>query len=203
MSKQVIIIGAGGHARVIADIVRSVGDIVVGFLDDAYECGKEIYDATILGKVEDCLSYRNECEMVIAIGDNKTRRKIAQKYQCNWYTAIHSSAVVSPSAKIGQGTVVMPNAVVNASARVGDHAVINTGAIVEHECEIGNFVHVSPKAVVCGVSSLGDNSWLGAGAVIVHVTRVCENVIIGAGSTVIKEITEAGTYVGTPARRIK
>lgn len=203
MNRKIIIIGAGGHARVVADVVRSVGDIVFGFLDDGFDVGEELYGSSILGKVEDCLNYKDEYEMLIAIGNNETRRKIAEKYQCNWYTAIHSSAIVSPSAKIEAGTVVMPNAVVNACAEVGMHSIINTGAVVEHDCKIGSYVHISPRAVVCGVSSLGDNSWLGAGSVIIHVTRVCENVIIGANATVIKDITDSGTYMGTPCKKVR
>ncbi len=203
MNKRVVVIGAGGHAKVIADIIRSSGDIVVGFLDDSYTEDREFYSSLVIGKICDYEKYVSECFFVIAIGNGGVRKRIASDLNCRWYTAVHPSAVVSESAKIGQGTVVMPQAVVNASAVIGEHVIINTGALVEHDCEIGDYSHLSPKCAVCGVTKVGKSVWLGAGSTVMHVLNICDDVTVGAGGVVVHDIEEAGTYVGVPAKKIK
>lgn len=200
MNKKVIIIGAGGHAKVIADIVRKNNDIVVGFLDDAYDEKTEFYDSLIYGKISNYKEYA-DCEFIIAIGNNPIREKISKKMCCEWYTAIHPSAQISDSVKIGKGSCVMANAVINADTTIGSHAIINTGAIIEHDCKVGDFTHISPRATVCGLVSVGRGAWLGAGSVIKNVLNICENAIVGAGGVVISDITEKGIYVGVPARK--
>ncbi len=203
MNKRVIIIGAGGHSKVVADIVRASGDIVVGYLDDSFDGEREFYGSKIIGTVDSYLPYVQDCYFVIAIGNNSVRDKISHKLNCKWYTGIHPSAVISDSASIDEGTVIMPNAVVNADAKIGKHVIINTGSIVEHDCEIGDFSHIAPKSVVCGVTKLGKKVWLGAGSTVMHVINICDNVMVGAGGVVVKDICEAGTYVGVPAKKIK
>jgi len=139
MKKQVIIIGAGGHGRVIADIVRASGDELIGFLDD--DISKET-----MGKLSDW-SLFSKYSFIIGIGNNQTRLTISkQMANADWYTAIHPSAVISASAWIEEGTVIMPNSVVNAGAKIGKHCIINTGAIVEHDNTIQDFAHVSVGA---------------------------------------------------------
>ncbi|MBP3495275.1 MAG: acetyltransferase [Clostridia bacterium] len=203
MNKKIVIVGAGGHARVIADIVRASNDIVVGFLDDAYEKGDALYGSQILGHTDNYISYKDECYFVLAIGNNITRQTLAQKMNCSWHTAIHPSAVISPSAQIKEGAVVMPGAVINANAVIGKHAIVNTCAIVEHDSDIGEFSHISPRCTVCGVTRIGKRVWLGAGAVVINVKKICDDVIVGAGAVVTKSIEEEGTYVGVPCKKIK
>ena len=203
MNKKVIIIGAGGHAKVIADIIRSSGDTVEGFLDDSYTEDKAFYGAFVVGKICEYERYASECCFVIAIGSNAVREKIAKELNCQWYTAIHPSAVVSESAKIGEGTVVMANAVINADATVGKHCIINTATVVEHDCTVGDYSHLSPRSVVCGATSIGSHVWLGTGSTVVNVVSVCDGVTIGAGGVVVRSINEAGTYVGVPVMRIR
>lgn len=203
MNKKVIIIGAGGHAKVIADIVRSNNDVVAGFLDDSFTEEKEFYGSRIIGKSSDYINYSDDCSFIIAIGNNGVRERISGSFKCAWYTAIHSSAVVSSSAVIGEGTCVMANAVINADARIGAHVIINTASVVEHDCVIGDYSHIAPKSVVCGVTTVGKNVWLGAGSTVMHVLNICDNVMLGAGGVVVQNINEAGTYVGVPAKKIK
>ena len=203
MNKKVVIIGAGGHAKVIADIVRASGDVVVGFLDDSYTEPKEFYRSRVIGKTSDYKEYVCGCSFVIAIGNGGVRKRISSELECEWYTAIHPSAVVSDSAKIGCGTVVMANAVINADAQIGEHVIINTGAIVEHDCQIGSYSHLSPRCAVCGVTKVGNSVWLGAGSTVMHVLSICDDVILGAGGVVVRNIEESGTYVGVPAEKIK
>ena len=203
MNKRVIIIGAGGHSKVVADIVRENGDSVVGFLDDSYTEKREFYASYVIGRVSDYTKYKNDCEFIIAIGSNEVRKRISGELHCNWYTAIHPSAVVSESAKIGEGTVVMANAVINADATVGKHCIINTATVVEHDCTVGDYSHLSPRSVVCGATSIGSHVWLGTGSTVVNVVSVCDGVTIGAGGVVVRSINEAGTYVGVPVMRIR
>ena len=203
MRKNVIIIGAGGHAKVVADIVRKNDDILVGFLDDAYENEVEFYDSRIFGPISMYTNFKGTCSFIIAIGNNKIREKISNELDCTWYTGIHPTAVVSKSANVGEGTVVMPNAVINADAQIGKHSIVNSGAIVEHDCYIGDYSHIAPKSVVCGVTNLGEKTFLGAGGTIINVVNVCDGVNIGAGAVVIKDIKESGTYVGVPCKKIK
>lgn len=203
MNKRVVIIGAGGHSKVVADIVRENGDIVVGFLDDSYTEKREFYASSVIGRVSDYTEYKSDCEFIIAIGSNEVRKRISGELHCNWYTAIHPRAVLSKSAKVGVGTCVMANAVINADACVGEHSIINTGSIIEHDCKIGGFTHIAPRSVVCGVTKVGECVWVGTGSTVINLINICDGVFIGAGGVVVKDITEAGTYVGVPARKIK
>ncbi len=203
MNKKVIIIGAGGHSKVVADIVRKSGDFVEGFLDDAHNTPVDFYGSKILGKTEKYLEYVDDCYFIIAIGNNSVREKISKRLNCKWYTGIHPTAVVSQSAVIGEGTVIMPNAVINADANIGKHTIINTGSIVEHDCTVGNYTHVAPKSVVCGASNIGNSMWLGTGGTVINLVDVCDNVMLGAGAVVVRNIDETGTYVGVPCKKIK
>ena len=202
MSDSVILIGGGGHAKVVLDCVRSSGGQVVGFLDDGIGAGTTILGVPVLGTIKD---YRNYLQhrFLIAIGNNGIRRRLAQSLKVDWYTAVHSSAVVSPYASIGAGTVVMPRAVVNAGARVGAHCIINTGAVVEHDNRIDDFVHISPAAALGGTVSVGVGTHVGIGVSVRNNICICANSVIGAGAVVVKDITIPGTYIGVPARRME
>ena len=204
MSKSVVIIGASGHGKVIADIIVNSGDRVLGFLDDANDIqGNKIIGFPVLGKIADYDNYR-DCEFVIAIGNPYIREKISIELPVKWYTAIHPTAVISSlDVEIGEGTVIMANAVVNPSARIGKHCIINTGAIVEHDNILEDYVHISPNATLAGVVTIGKSTHIGAGSCTKQVINIASDCIIGAGSVIVKDITENGTYVGVPARKIK
>ncbi len=202
MDKPIIIIGAGGHAKVIADIVLKSGVPLLGFLDDA-AVGAVYGEYTVLGKVADCMQFADKVRFIIGIGNNATRRRIAEQYALDWATAVHPSAQLALGVTLGEGTAVMANAVINSDAVIGKHCIVNTAAVVEHDAVLGNFVHVSPHATLCGVVTVGDNTQIGAGATVIHVTNVCADCMIGAGSAVVVDIDTAGTYVGVPAKRIK
>lgn len=201
--KKVIIIGAGGHSKVIADIVRKCGDEVVGFLDDNTELPETVGGMKNLGCVSNIEKYKGDCCFFVGIGNNRVRKLIDEKYDAEWYTAVHPSAVIAADAEIGEGTAVMANAVVNPSAKVGRHCIINTGAVIEHDNRLGNYVHVSPNGTLCGTVTVGECTHIGAGAVVKNNISICENVVIGAGAAAVKNITEQGTYVGVPAKRLK
>lgn len=200
MYEKVILIGAGGHGKVVADVVNAAGDLVIGFLDDSLE-KKECYGLPVVGRVSDAPHFSGY-KFLISIGDNSVRRMIAEQMTLPWYTAIHPSAVVSMTAKIGSGSVVMPGAVINADAEIGNHCIINTGAIVEHENHISDFVHISPKAALGGQVHIGIETHIGIGAAVKNNIKVCERCVIGAGATVVHDIDFSGTYAGVPAKKM-
>lgn len=196
MSEQVIIIGAGGHAKVVEDIIKLSGDIVFGFLDD------DTSKSGVLGKVSECIKYSDK-SFIIAIGSNAVRKKIASLYpKLKYYTAIHPTAIIADNAEIGKGTVIMAKAVVNPCAVIGSHCIVNTAAIVEHDNIIGDYVHISPNAVLCGTVIVGDRSYIGAGSVVKNNISITDDVVIGCGGSVVKNVVESGTYVGVPVRKL-
>ena len=195
MSKEVIIIGASGHGKVIADIIEKSGDKVIGFLDD------DLTKKGVIGPVCDCVKYK-EKQFIIGIGNIEIRKRIADEYpELSYYTAVHPAAVISSDASIAEGTAVMANAVINASAVIGKHSIINTASVVEHDNRVGDFVHISPGAVLCGGVNVGNNTQIGAGSVVRNNMTICQNVLVGCGACVVKDITENGTYIGVPAKK--
>lgn len=204
MNKLVIIIGASGHGKVVADIVQKSGDIVKGFLDDNPKLQSLFVGFPILGKVDD-YEYFSDVYFVIAVGDAKCREIIAKKLKnVSWYTAIHPDAVIaSIDVSIDIGTVVMANAVVNAGAKIGKHCIINSAAVVEHDNILEDFVHVSVGAKIAGTVQVGKATWIGIGASISNNVNICNDCIIGAGAVVLKDIKKSGTYVGIPVRKLE
>ncbi len=197
---EVVIIGAGGHGKVIADIIEKSGDRVVGFLDDNPP-SSQILNYPMLGVTSDCEKYTDK-KFIIAIGNNKIRQKIATQYKLNYYTAIHPNAVIGRDVVIGEGTCVMAGCVINVSTRIGKHCIINSGSVVEHDNILGDFVHLSPKAALCGTVCVGDCTHIGAGATIRNNTSITKNCIIGVGGAVVEDIMQEGTYCGVPAKRM-
>ena len=196
---DLIIIGAGGHAKVIADIAALNGYTVRGFLDDNPSVSN-VMGYNVLGRIEDCMEF-TDCFFIIGIGNNVIRQKICEKYyMLNYVSLVHPTACIGNGVEIGKGTVVMPRTVINACTKIGKHCVINTGAVVEHDCNIGDYTFIAPNSTVCGVTNVGSNCWLGAGSVVNNVINICDNVTLGSGTVVIKDINQSGTYVGVPAR---
>ena len=191
--KDIVILGASGHAHVIADIIKAEGNRVVAFLDDDQN------QSDCVGPISYYSKYQN-CEFVIGIGNADVREKLSQ-LDLKWHTAIHPSAVISDSALIGEGTVVMPNAVINARSIVGKHCIINTGAIIEHDNNIGDFSHISVGAKLGGTVSIGEKCWIGIGSTVKNNVSICDSVLIGAGSVVVKNINEQGVFYGAPASK--
>lgn len=199
--KKVIIIGASGHGKVIADIVIKRGDELVGFLDDNTELPKRIVGYPYLGVIDQYGEYSGSCYFIMGIGNNSTRKRIAEKMKVNWYTAIHPSAQVAIDTQIGEGTVIMANAVINTSAKTGKHCIINSSSVIEHDNKLGDYVHISPNATLSGTVSIGDMTHIGAGATVSNNVSICDNVIVGAGGVVVKDIDEKGIYIGLPAKK--
>ena len=205
MSKDVIIIGAGGHAKVIADIIYKSGDNLIGFLDDNLaNKGKEIYlGKKVLGTTKDIKNY-NKNYFIIGIGNNSIRKKINNENNLKLYTAIHPSAIIAQDVKIGTGSVIMAGVVINPGTVIGKNCIINTCSSLDHDNLLEDYVHISPGAHLAGTVTIKEGTWICTGAIVKNNITIGKNNIIGAGGVVIKDIIEEnGTYIGVPARRIK
>lgn len=201
MDQQVIIIGASGYGKVVADAILQSGDHVYGFLDDNPELGDSFIGFPVLGTVDHFGNYP-DAKFVVAIGNAKIRESIVEKLGgVSWYTAIHPRAIISPlETSIGEGTVVMAEAVINAGTKIGNHCIINIGAVIEHDNKIEDFVHVSVGAKLAGNVHVGKSTWIGIGVTVKNNISICRECTIGAGAVVVKDIDVPGTYVGVPAK---
>jgi sugar O-acyltransferase (sialic acid O-acetyltransferase NeuD family) len=205
---HVIVYGASGHGKVVADILQIKGITVRGFVDDDALKLREDFGFKILGDGNWLVEQAARRPMVVAlgIGDNFARQKVMERCVVKGIrllTAVHSTATVAASAKISPGSVVMAHAVVNPDAVIGQGSIINTGAVVEHDCHIGDFAHLSPNVAVGGHAQVGDFSWLGIGSVLIHGAKVGSGSIIGAGAAVVRDIGDWVVAVGIPARVLK
>ena len=201
MDRNVVIIGASGHGRVVADIASASGDKVLGFLDDNKKTDELPGEIPVLGCIDDYAKYK-ENSFVIAIGDATVRERIANRLKnVNWYTAVHPSAIISGSnVKISEGTVIMPGVIINAGAFIGRHCIVNSGAIVEHDNYIDDFAHISVGARLAGTVHVGKKAWIGIGATVINNVSICNDCTVGAGAVVVKDISFSGVYTGVPAK---
>ncbi|OKL39889.1 acetyltransferase [Pontibacter flavimaris] len=192
--------GASGHAKVIIDILQSMGVPVQGLFDDNPDL-KELCGIKVLGKFSP--GHELDAPLIISIGNNRIRASIAWQLPVKYGQAISNTANLSPSASVGEGTVVMQGAILQAEVEVGKHAIINTGAKIDHDCVVGDFAHVSPGAVLCGNVSVGEGTWIGAGAVVIPGIKIGKWCQIGAGAVVIRDIPDKAVAVGNPSKIIK
>lgn len=197
MTKSLLIIGAGGHGKVCAEIAVLMQKWQsIGFLDD-YKAGL-INNIPVKGKLDLSKYSSDEYELFVAIGDNKNRSNIvieAIEQGFELVKLIHPSAVISKYAEIGISTVIMPMSVINTNSKIGNGVIINTGSIIEHDCNIGDYVHISPNATIAGTCYIGDYTWVGASATIIQNLKISNNVVIGAETLVTKDIRQSGTYI--------
>lgn len=197
--KKLIIIGASGHGKVIADIAVKNGYEDIVFLDDD-ENVKECAGFPVIGKTSKAKEL--DGEKVVAIGNAKVRERIQEEIS-GIVTLIHPDAAISRRVEIGEGSVIMAGAVINTDVIIGKGCIINTGASVDHDCILGDFVHVSVGSHLSGTVNIGKRTWIGAGATVSNNVNICGDCMIGAGAVVIKDIDKPGTYIGVPAREKK
>ncbi len=202
---SVIICGAGGHGKVVADVLeRGQRYRVLGFLDDRNElAGRQIGGHGVLGSIQGFLQNGiRQSPLILAVGSNETRQRLAMEMKAagtQFVTAIHPSAQIGRDVVIGPGTVIMANAVVNPGARIGAHVIINTAATVDHDCVVEDFAHIAPGAHLAGTVSVGQGALLGTGVSAVPAVRIGCWTVVGAGATVVRDLPDRVTAVGTPA----
>ena len=201
--RELLVIGAGGHGKVVADAAISAGWSVAGFLDDQVPTGTLIIGIPVLGNIETIHARKPEqFQAVIAIGDATARIAWVRKCAASGLLApalVHPSAAVSRHASLGAGTVVLAQSAINAGALVGMGVIINTGATVDHDCVVGDGVHICPGTHLGGHVDVGAASWIGIGSSVRHGIRIGANVTVGAGSVVVKDIDDGQTVVGVRA----
>ena len=204
--EKIVLIGNGGHSKVIRDLILAANHFeLFAILDDQFEeiTKKEIIYAPISCIKSLAKSY--EFKIVIAIGNNVTRKKLVSELKIpleQYATLIHPTAILSSSAKLGQGTVVMPSVVINAHTVIGNHAIINSSSVIEHDNSIDNFAHIGPNATLTGSVTVGEGSQIGAAASVIPNVKIGSWCTIGAGSTVINDIPCFSKAVGSPAKVI-
>lgn len=205
MKNKLIIIGASGHGKVVADIAIKMNKWQsIAFLDDD-ESIKTSMGLEVIGTTADAFTYKDEADFFVAIGSNATREKIQEKLieeGLNVVSLIHPSSVIGTEVEIGIGTAVMAGVVVNSSTRIGKGCIINTSASLDHDNVIEDYVHISPGVRAAGSVTVGKATWLGIGSVISNNINICSGCKLGAGAVVLKDITELGTYVGVPVKKI-
>jgi len=207
--RKIVIIGDSGHAKVIADVVNSNDDMsVYARLDDKYQ--KVFVEEGLLkgpvSHLDKLLEIDSEILVVIGVGSNAVRKKIVSNLRISsemYVSVIHSSAIVSLSAKLGIGTVVMPGAIINADANIGDHVIVNSASVVEHDCVVEDFAHISPLAVLTGGVRIGEGTHIGAGASVIPLKKIGAWSTVGSGAVVVSDIEDRVTVVGSPARVIQ
>jgi sugar O-acyltransferase (sialic acid O-acetyltransferase NeuD family) len=207
-TRALIVYGAGGHGKVVADVGRSMGFTLAAFVDDGLaKVGTIVFGAPVVSW-ERLVGERGrwaDAVVGLGIGDNSVREECFRRIGAAGLpvaTLVHPRAVLAPSSRIGVGTVVMASAVVNPDAEVGDGAILNTGSIVEHDNRLGRFVHLCPNVALGGNVSIGDRTQLGLGAVVLPGVHVGADVRVGAGAVVHRPVADGLTVVGVPARPI-
>jgi sugar O-acyltransferase (sialic acid O-acetyltransferase NeuD family) len=205
MKKNLMLIGAGGHGKVCADIAskQNKWDSIY-FLDDNINTSTCI-GYKVVGKIDDFTKFADEAEFFVSIGNNAIRSSILKRLESSGIeiaSLIHPNAIVGLDVSLGKGTVVMPGVVINASAKIGKGCIINTGSSVDHDNVISDYVHISPGVHLGGTVIVGESTQLSIGSSVANNITIFSNCIIGAGAVVIHDIMEPGTYIGVPAKKI-
>lgn len=200
--KNVVIIGASGHAKVVKQTAEACGFDIVGFYDDNPKLlGNTYLEKPILGRISDLQQLGSDHYAIIAIGDNKIRKSIAEKLvHLKWLSCIHPHSYVDKTVIIGQGTVIFAGSVIQPDTIIGQHCIINTSASVDHDCKLGDYSHCAPGSHLAGGVSIGVGSFIGIGSAIIPNINIGNWTIIGAGSAVIGDIPDDVTAYGCPAK---
>jgi len=197
-----LVIGAGGHGKVVMDILLANQKTVLGYVDgDETTWGSTRLNQPVLGAVERWREL-NASGLVMGIGSSRVRKTLVERLGADapWRTAIHPSAIVAPSAQLGTGVVIAAGAIINPDAVIGDFAIINTGATVDHDCVIGSYAHIAPGTNLAGSVRIGEGTLVGVGARVIPGQTIGAWAVIGAGAVVIRSVPDGVTAVGVPAR---
>jgi UDP-perosamine 4-acetyltransferase len=207
---EIVVVGGGGHAKVLIGVLKKSGFNVIGYLD--LEDRGTIMGIRYYGTDKALTEIRirhPHCTAAIGVGNvdiSVQRREIRDQLVSHGYSLpaiVSPDAIVNESTTLGEGTVVFDGVVVNPGARIGQCVILNTNSTVEHDCILGDFVHIAPGAILSGEVVIGDGSMIGAGASVIQGRKVGKDCMIGAGSTVLSDCLVSGTYIGSPARKAK
>jgi sugar O-acyltransferase (sialic acid O-acetyltransferase NeuD family) len=210
--KKIIIIGAGGHSKVIVDIIKNEQKYeIAGFIDNNLPIGHKVLDYKVLGKEEEINTIINKHEIfggIIAIGDNYIRCNVEKKIKelCNEFkfiNCIHPKSHIAFNVVMGEGNVVMAGATINTSTEIGSQCILNTNCSIDHDNRIANFASIAPNAATGGNVVVGEFSAIGIGATVKHNVSIGYNCIIGSSSLVNKDAQSNSVYYGMPAKFIR
>jgi sugar O-acyltransferase (sialic acid O-acetyltransferase NeuD family) len=205
MNNRLIIIGASGHGKVVADIAISMNKWKdIAFLDDN-ELIKKVLGLQVIGKSTDAVKYIGNSDIFVAVGNNRIREKIHEEIElfgANVPVLIHRNALIGTDVEIGRGTVIMAGVVINCCTLIGKGCIINTGSTIDHDSVVEDYVHISPGANLAGSVKVGKGSWIGIGSAISNNINITSGCKVGAGAVVVKDLIKPGTYMGVPARRV-
>lgn len=197
--EELILYGIGGHAKVVADCLRSRAQRVVGLFDDNPATAEFLGLRVAPYSAED---YRGH-PLLVCVGDNRLRRRICNRVGHAFGQCVHATATVSDSATLSEGCMIIHHAVVQAAAYLGRHCIVNTGAIVDHDCELEDYVHVAPGATLCGRVYVSEGTLVGANATVAPGVRIGRWCQIGAGAVVTDDVPDFATVVGVLGRTIR
>ena len=202
--RRVLVIGAGGHAKVVIATLQASGRVIGGVLDDgsSLERPASILGAPVLGPTELAPAFRH-FEAIIAVGDNALRRRLAERLDLDWTIAVHPSAIVSPDHHIGPGTVIFAGAVIQPAARIGAHVIVNTSATIDHDCSVGDYSHIAPGAHLGGTVTVAEGVFLGIASVVLPNLRIGEWATLGGGAVAVRDIEPHTVAIGVPARCLR
>lgn len=205
MNDMLVIIGASGHGKVVADIAIKLDEWhKIVYLDDD-ESIKTCMGLQVIGRTVDAIKYKDNADFFIAIGNNTIRERIynyLEELGISPITLVHPNAIIGFDVDIGLGTVIMAGTVINSSSRIGKGCIVNTCSSLDHDNIIEDFVHISPGSKLAGTVRIGKRSWLGIGCVVSNNLSICSDCILGAGTVVVKNIDFSGKYIGIPSRKI-
>ncbi|NNM03670.1 MAG: acetyltransferase [Gemmatimonadetes bacterium] len=211
MKPRIVIVGGGGHAKVLCDLIACTdGFEVVGLVDPALPAGSRQFGLPVLGDdsiLEEVLAsgVGNATVGLGGTGNNRPRKRLFDIVESTGFSLpslVHPSAVVSEQAELGEGAQVMAGVIVQTGSLIGKNTILNTGSCVDHDTKVGNHVHLAPAAALCGGCTVGDLAHVGAGAVVIQDIRVGSGSIVAAGATVVRDVPDGTTVAGTPARAI-
>jgi acetyltransferase EpsM len=197
--EQVVLFGAGGHARVVADALRTQGKYIISAVVDPGKAGAQFEGIKVQADAKDL----PPANFVVAIGDNQLRKQVFCHLEVTGWTPVvvqHSSAVIASDATIANGTVLFARSVVNPNSTIGKNCIINTGAIVEHDCRVDSHAHIATGACLAGTVKIGEGSLIGVGSRILPNLSIGSWSILGGGSVAISDVPANSTAVGVPAR---
>lgn len=200
MGKDIVIVGAGGHARIVTEIANLLNYSILGIIDLNYKGqNEEVLGVKVVGGIDKLTDFSNDICIAIAIGDNELRSKYFIELNEKGYNLpalVHPSAIISKTAMVSAASIISAGVVINTQVKIGLGTIVNTGSIVDHETIIGDFVHVAPGVSVAGRVIVGQLTFVGIGSVIIDQLKIGKGVTIGAGSVIIKNIPDNSKVIG-------